>query len=530
MSTLQWTVRVLEQSGKEFFLSGTEEMDPGIHHIHADLPSGTIHSIHAEYPLKLLPGDRIFENGYQTWTYCPEYSIHQRIRGLKRIPSFIVHRFKLDRYGDYHFVDYPYHSGITHGMSWCYFRTGKKYQLFASLDEEPGYTLFTYDAKRGMLSIDRDCAGIECGGIYPLFDLIWKSGTEQEVFDAWFSALPFKRLPAEPLYGYSSWYNRYQNISDSSIYQDLCGCKTIFQSGDLFQIDDGWEPFVGDWTSPDPVKFPSGLKPIVSEIHASGFRAGLWLAPFVAETKSSLYRNHQNWFLKVNGENWSCGSNWSGFYSLDLDHPEVQKYLHDVFSLVFNEWGFDFVKLDFLYAAAPFGTRLEPRSARMIRALRFLRNLCGSHPILGCGVPVMPAFGLVEYCRVGCDVGLDWNDILPMRIIHRERVSTKQSIGNSVFRRELNGRAFLSDPDVFFLRKENCRLKEYQKDELATINALLGGVFLTSDDPSSYTEVMRSHYQRYRHLSAAKVLDVNIDHGVQITYNLDGEEKTISFK
>ena len=142
----------------------------------------------------------------------------------------------------------------------------------------------------------------------------------------------------------------------------------------------------------------------------------------------------------------------------------------------------------------------------------------------------MPAFGLVEYCRVGCDVGLDWNDILPMRIIHRERVSTKQSIGNSVFRRELNGRAFLSDPDVFFLSKENCRLKEYQKDELATINALLGGVFLTSDDPSSYTEVMRSHYQRYRHLSAAKVLDVNIDHGVQITYNLDGEEKTISFK
>ena len=27
------------------------------------------------------------------------------------------------------------------------------------------------------------------------------------------------------------------------------------------------------------------------------------------------------------------------------------------------------------------------------------------------GVAVMPAFGLVDYCRVSCDVGLDWDDV-----------------------------------------------------------------------------------------------------------------------
>lgn len=78
---------------------------------------------------------------------------------------------------------------------------------------------------------------------------------------------------------------------------------------------------------------------------------------------------------------------------------------------------------------------------RMLRAMELLRWLCGEKKILGFGVPVMPAFGLVDYCRVGCDVSLDWDDRPYMRLIHRERVSTRRSVGNTVFRRRLNGRA-----------------------------------------------------------------------------------------
>ena len=50
----------------------------------------------------------------------------------------------------------------------------------------------------------------------------------------------------------------------------------------MFQIDDGWEPKVGDWLETDAQKFPHGLKGMVEEIHAAGFQAGLWLAPFLA--------------------------------------------------------------------------------------------------------------------------------------------------------------------------------------------------------------------------------------------------------
>ena len=109
-----------------------------------------------------------------------------------------------------------------------------------------------------------------------------------------------------------------------------------------------------------------------------------------------------------------------------------------------NEWGYDLVKLDFLYGVAPFGTGSESRAARMTRGLEFLRKVCGEKLILGCGVPLMPAFGLVDYCRIGCDVGLDWDNTLIMRHTNRERVSTKHSIENTIFRRQLNGRVLVN--------------------------------------------------------------------------------------
>ncbi len=528
MSELNWTV-LYTKDGKDEIINGIYDLKDGENHITCELPSCTIKRVIAEIPVKTVRRERIFMNGYQTWTYCPEYSRNSRIRGLNGMPRRLIERYKFDGYSDYHFAEYPGRLGIVHGFSWCHFRNGTDYRLFASLNEEPGYTMFTYFTGTNTLVVERDCKEIEYSGSYPIFDLFLAEGSEKEVYDAWFDALPMKRIPAEKLYGYSSWYNRYQDIDESAIKKDLTGCRTIFETGDLFQIDDGWEPFVGDWLEENHDKFPNGLKSMADEIHSSGFKAGLWLAPFVAEVESSVYKNHPDWFFRHNGEMFGCGSNWSSFYSLDIDNPEVQDYLRSVFHTVFDVWGFDLVKLDFLYGAAPYGTAHETRAARMIRAMKFLRELCGTHPILGCGVPVMPAFGLVEYCRISCDVTLDWNDTVQMRLIHRERPSTRNAIGNSVSRRMLNRRAYLSDPDVFFLRTENCKLTDAQKDELASVAALLGDVFLTSDDPSSYTETMKLSYQKYRHLSNAEVLSVSSEPGITITYKLDGKVRTVTF-
>ena len=134
--------------------------------------------------------------------------------------------------------------------------------------------------------------------------VFFAEGTEDEVFDAWFAALGCRPRTTRRLAGYSSWYNRYQNIDEASIQEDLNGCKTLFRAGDLFQIDDGWERKVGDWLEPDPAKFPNGLRPLADAAHESGFLAGLWLAPFVCEKESLLCKDHPDWLLQVDGQPW----------------------------------------------------------------------------------------------------------------------------------------------------------------------------------------------------------------------------------
>lgn len=164
----------------------------------------------------------------------------------------------------------------------------------------------------------------------------------------------------------------------------------------------------------------------------------------------------------------------------------------------------------------------------MRRAVNFLRELCGDHLIIGCGVPLMPAFGLVDYCRIGCDVGFDWDGSFIMKMAHRERISTKQSLENTLFRRGLNGRAFGNDPDVFFLRSDNLKLSETQKTMLARADALLGSVFFTSDDMSAYDEEKRETYRALRHLRSAENVRVRMDGMPRIEYTLDGEEQRLA--
>lgn len=520
-------IEIQTDSGVKVFRGKAEAPQNGTKLIICELPKGKLISVKASLDLSVKENEKIFMNGYQTWTSCPEYSKNDNIRGLHGIPRSVVDKFSFDRYGDYHFIKYPNKKGVTHGFSWCYFRNGERFRLIGSLDEKPGYTMFRYDSNSGKLTIWRDCKGVVFGGgEFHAFDLYFAEGSENEVFDGWFAAMGIPAPAAAPLLGYSSWYNRYEDITEDSIRTDLEGCKKLFSKGDLFQIDDGWEPAVGDWLETDKNKFPNGLKPLADNIHEAGFMAGLWLAPFVCREGSQLMKDHPDWLLKVNGKPWKCGSNWGGFYSLDIDNPAVMEYLRRVFDRVLNEWGFDLVKLDFLYGAAPFGNEIESRAARMIRAMDLLREVCGDKLILGCGVPVMPAFGRVDYCRVSCDVGLDWDDKWYMRLCHRERVSTKQAIENTIFRRQLNGRAYLSDPDVFFLREDNLNLTSEQKMLLARVNALMGGVLLTSDDPSSYSEAQRETFRSILRLRDAEQVSVDMD-SRRISYVLDGEKQTI---
>ena len=164
--------------------------------------------------------------------------------------------------------------------------------------------------------------------------------------------------------------------------------------------------------------------------------AGLWLAPFAATPKSYIYNKHKDWFVKnKNGKIPFASHNWGGFYALDIYNNEVRQYLKEVFDTVLNVWGYDMVKLDFLYACCIIPFNGKSRGEIMCDAMDLIRELCGDKLILGCGVPLAPAFGKVDFCRIGADMALSWGK----KPFSREDVSTKHALLNTIFRRELDG-------------------------------------------------------------------------------------------
>ena len=98
-------------------LRGSRELEPGANMIKVSLPEGKLEKVSGVVELPLAGGEKIFMNGYQTWTFCPEYTAADRILPWKPLPRFLVKKFGLDRYGDYHFMDYPKKRGLTHGFS-----------------------------------------------------------------------------------------------------------------------------------------------------------------------------------------------------------------------------------------------------------------------------------------------------------------------------------------------------------------------------------------------------------------------------
>lgn len=440
-------------------------------------------------PYSFNENHRIYANGYQSWTDSREFFINERMKSISRLAAPVMKKYQFDKYGDYTFKKYSGKRGEFHGYTYSYIREGRNFDLLGSLSERNGFTIIEQHVQKKEIIIDKECTGLCIDGEYVPFELFYARGSEVEVFDSYFKSMGIDKPTCRPCIGWTSWYNYYQNISQDIILENLNNFQSAGKKIDIFQIDDGYQTAVGDWLSVDPVKFPLGMKFIADSIKGGGYKAGIWLAPFVCETNSNIYKEKKHWLLKdEKGEPVLGGCNWSRFYALDIYNTKVREYIKHVFSVILNDWGYDMVKLDFLYAVCLMPRKDKTRGQIMTEAMEFLRECAGEKIILGCGVPLGPAFGLVDYCRIGCDVSLDWDDKFYMKLFHRERVSTLNAIRNAIGRRHLNGRAFLNDPDVFLLREDNISLSKNQKETLAVVNNIFGSLLFTSDNLKCYTD------------------------------------------
>ncbi|MDR3293479.1 MAG: alpha-galactosidase, partial [Clostridiales bacterium] len=321
-------------------------------------------------------GETFFGNGFQSWTDTKEYSaadtkrdlgtvgkdvskfqFWQRLMGIngssffkKGTPSPMGPVFV--NAGDYSFARYEKRKGFFHSLSYTYLRRGDDYTLIGSLNERNGYTVIYADMKANTLTFEKDIEGVTLSGEYHVFSLLTVDGGYDHVFDQYFGKLGAKLRAKRLLKGYTSWYNYYQGISEEIILRDLDALTREAPEINTFQIDDGYQTAVGDWLSIDAKKFPNGMKKIADAIHAKGLKAGLWVAPLGAQIGSKVLTSHPDWFIKgADGKPLVMGPNWTKFCGLNFYLPEVRAHIRHFFDVILNEWGYDLVKLDFLYAA-----------------------------------------------------------------------------------------------------------------------------------------------------------------------------------
>jgi alpha-galactosidase len=228
--------------------------------------------------------------------------------------------------------------------------------------------------------------------------------------DAFAGASGVKGVRAAPTF-WCSWYDYFSAISEADVDENLRAVIDRELPVDVIQLDDGYEAELGDWLELSS-RFTS-LASMVERIRADGRRAGIWLAPFLVGVRSAIAAEHPDWILRDDsGEPVFAIHNWGQDpYAIDVTHPAARDHLTTVLRS-FVDMGFDFFKLDFLYAAALDGRRFDASltgTEAYRQALAHIRSAIGRDAyLLGCGAPLLPSVGLVDGMRVSADTSPRW--------------------------------------------------------------------------------------------------------------------------
>lgn len=267
-----------------------------------------------------------------------------------------------------------------------------------------------------------------------------------------------------------SWYQYFTKVTEADVDLNLAKMDELELPIDVVQVDDGYQEEIGDWLVPSG-RF-ADVPGLFRRIADHGRRAGIWTAPFLVGGRSRTFAEHPEWLVRNDdGSPTSAGHNWGqDLFALDTTHPGAVEYLRRVFS-TFGDWGIDFHKIDFIYAAALPGRRFaDVTPVEAYRAgVELIRSEIGDSYLLGCGAPQLPSIGLFDSMRVSADIApefLPGNGDL-------SQPSQRGAVLNGVSRAFQHGRFWVNDPDCIVARPEVERREEWA-EHVARVGGLRG--------------------------------------------------------
>ncbi|MEU5595821.1 alpha-galactosidase [Streptomyces sp. NPDC020298] len=203
----------------------------------------------------------------------------------------------------------------------------------------------------------------------PVFAGLWSDGGFGGASRAWHAYQRAYVIPDadrdRPVL-FNSWEATNFDISEEQ--QATLARRAAAIGVELFVVDDGWfgartsdRAGLGDWT-PNPDRFPNGLKPLADQVHALGMQFGIWVEPEMVNPDSELYRAHPDWAQFQPGRK---RTEFRNQLVLNLAREEVRQYLWEQLDGLLSSAPVDYVKWDFNRCFTDAGWPAEPYPQRL---------------------------------------------------------------------------------------------------------------------------------------------------------------------
>lgn len=254
-----------------------------------------------------------------------------------------------------------------------------------------------------------------------------------------------------------------------------------------FHIDEGYAYANGEYTTPDAIRYPFGLRRVGYRITNLGLHFGIWTAPFRVSERSWVYQHHPDWLVhNAEGKPIQIGfdeGSRDALYVLDTTNPGAQQYLRKTYRILVRQWGIRYIKLDFMDDTAIEGYHYRPHTTAIEAlqiGLKIIRDAVGPDVLLDKdGSPMLPAVGYTDLGRLSTDTGHSFG-------------GDRQDATGIAARYYMNGNFYVADPDAFSVSKQliTDRTWHESKKPLSlneaevsiTLAAVAGGMFEIGDD------------------------------------------------
>jgi alpha-galactosidase len=289
------------------------------------------------------------------------------------------------------------------------------------------------------------------------------------------------------LNGWCSWFYTLAQVSEDEVVLNAEFAAKHFKPYGLeyIQIDEGYQRTHGDWEGNK--RFPHGMKWLAETIKLNGFKAGLWISPYVITETTDIFRYHQDWLVKTPDGHLQRVGNWENIeppadefpkrYCLDITHPAAAKWLYDLINTIVNDWGYEMIKIDFVawtvFAANRFHDPYVSAAAVYRRGMEIMRKAAGEKcHILECG-PGAITVGLIDSMRLEADVYYGFKEAAWNTYFLHEASSASAASKRYYFHK----RTWINDVDHVCLDL----LDNQQSEAAATVIALSGGNVFSGD-------------------------------------------------